>query len=173
MCCAGTAFLRLPAAKDRAGPSSSVPTVDTVALRRYYVLFVMELNSRVVHLLGVTANPDGAWVTQVARNFVADLEGHARQFRLLLHDRDTKFAPDSDAVMASAGIEALRTPVQAPRANAFAERWVGTVRRECLDHLLTVSCRQIESVLRDYVRHYNGPVPTGASTSPCPSLHCR
>ena len=118
-----------------------------MALQRYYVLFVLEVHSRVVHILGVTANPDGAWAAQVARNFVADLEEHGRHFRFLLRDRDTKFTATFDAIMASAGIEALRTPVQAPRANVFAERWVGTVRRECLDHLLTVSRRQIESVL--------------------------
>ena len=134
-------------------------TVDTVALRRYYVLFVMELNSRVVHVLGVTANPDGAWVAQVARNFVADLEDHGRQFRFLLRDRDTKFTANFDAVLASAGIEVVRMPVQAPRANAFAERWVGTVRRECLDHLLIVSRRHLESVVCDYVRHYNRSRP--------------
>ena len=134
-------------------------TVDTVALRRYYVLFVVELHSRVVDVLGVTANPGGPWVAQVARNFVADLEGHGRQFRFLLRDRDTKFAASFDTVMASAGIEVVRTPVQAPRANAFAERWVGTARRECLDNLLTVSRRHIESVLRDYVRHYNRARP--------------
>jgi transposase InsO family protein len=134
-------------------------TVDTVTLRRYYVLFALELHSRVVHVLGVTANPDGPWAAQVARNFVADLEERGRQFRFLLRDRDTKFTANFDAVMASAGIRVVRTPVQAPRANAFAERWVGTVRRECLDHLLTVSRRQIESVLHDYVGHYNRARP--------------
>ena len=90
---------------------------------------------------------------------MADLEERGRQFRFLLRDRDAKFTAGFDAVLASAGIEVLRTPVQAPRANAFAERWVGTVRRECLDHLLTVSRRQIESVLGEYVRHYNGARP--------------
>jgi transposase InsO family protein len=134
-------------------------TVDTVLLRRYYVLFVVEVHSRVVHLLGVTANPDGAWATQVARNFMADLEERGRQFRFLLRDRDTKSTANFDAVMASAGINVVRTPVQAPRANAFAERWVGTVRRECLDHLLTVSRHQIESVVQDYICHYNRARP--------------
>ena len=134
-------------------------TVDTVALRRYYVLFAVELHSRAVHVLGVTANPDGAWAAQVARNFVFDLEERGRQFRFLLRDRDTKFTTSFDAVMASAGIKVVRTPVQAPRANAFAERWVGTVRRECLDHLLTVSRRQIEPVLADYIGHYNRARP--------------
>ena len=134
-------------------------TVESVLLRRYYVLFVVEVQRRVVHLLGVTANPDGSWAAQVARNFAADLEEHGHHFRFLLRDRDTKFTAGFDALMASAGIKAARTPVQAPRANAFAERWVGTVRRDCLDHLLTVSRRQLGSVLREYVRHYNQARP--------------
>jgi hypothetical protein len=123
-------------------------TVDTVLLRRYYVLFVVEVKSRTVHILGVTTNPDGPWAAQVARTFVADLEEGGHQSRFLLRDRDTKFTARFDAVMASAGIKVVRTPVQAPRANAFAERWAGTVRRECLDHLLIASRRQLETVLR-------------------------
>jgi transposase InsO family protein len=134
-------------------------TVDSVLLRRYYVLFVVEVQSRIVHLLGVTANPDGSWVTQVARNFAADLEEQEPPFRFLLRDRDTKFTASFDAVMASAGIKVVRTPVQAPRANAFAERWVRTVRQDCLDHLLVASRRQLESVICEYVRHYNHARP--------------
>jgi transposase InsO family protein len=124
-----------------------------VLLRRYYVLFVVEVHSRIVHLLGVTANPDGCWATQMARNFVADLEEHGQRFRSLLRDRDTKFTASFDAVMASVGIRIVKTPVQAPVANAFAERWVRTVRQECLDHLLIGSRRQLESVLCQYLRH--------------------
>ncbi len=134
-------------------------TVDSVLLRRYYVLFVIEVHSRVVHLLGVTANPDGPWATQVARNFVADLEEHRQGFRFLLRDRDTKFTADFDAVLASAGIKVVRTPVQAPVANAFAERWVRTAREDCLDQLFVMSRRQLESVLCRYVRHYNRARP--------------
>jgi putative transposase len=129
----------LPPAPRRAGPTWSqfvraqaelvlatdFFTVDTVLLRRYYVLFVLEVKSRVVHLLGVTANPDGPWATQVARNFAADLEEHGRQFRFLIRDRDTKFTASFDAVVASAGLRVVGTPVQAPVANAFAERWRG------------------------------------------------
>ena len=126
-------------------------------LHRYYVLFVVEVRSRVVHLLGVTANPDGPWATQVARNFVADLEDRGQRFHFLLADRDTKFAASFDALMASAGIKLVRTPVQAPVANAFVERWVRTAREDCLDQLLVMSRRQLESVLCQYVRHYNGP----------------
>jgi transposase InsO family protein len=134
-------------------------TVDSVLLRRYYVVFVVEVHSRIVHLPGVTAHPDGCWATQVARNFVADLEEHGQRFRLLLRDRDTKFTASFDAVMASVGIRIVKTPVQAPVANAFAERWVRTVRQECLDHLLIGSRRQLESVLCHYMRHYNQARP--------------
>jgi putative transposase len=134
-------------------------TVDTVLLRRYYVLFVVEIERRVVHLLGVTANPNGPWVTQVARNFVADLEEAGRSFRFLLRDRDTKFTAHFDAVLASIGIEAVKTPVRSPRANAFAERWVRTVRQDCLDHLLVFWRRHLESILGEYIEHYNRTRP--------------
>jgi putative transposase len=133
-------------------------TVDTVTLRRFYVLFVIEIDRRRVHLLGVTANPNGPWVTQVARNFASDLEDAGRQFRFLIRDRDGKFTTSFDAVLASVGIEAIRT-VASPRANAFAERFVRTVRRECLDHLLVVSQRHLEALLVEYIRHYNEARP--------------
>jgi transposase InsO family protein len=134
-------------------------TVDTVTLRRYYVLFVIEIERRIVHLLGVTANPDGPWVTQAARNFVADLEDAGPRFRFLIRDRDTKFTRSFDAVFASAGIEQLRTPVASPRANAFAERFVRTVREDCLDHLLVFSPRHLEAVIAEYLQHYNRARP--------------
>jgi putative transposase len=133
--------------------------VDTVLLRRYYVLFVIELERRVVHVLGVTTNPNGPWVTQVARNFVVDLEQAGRRFRFLIRDRDTKFTVSFDAVFASIGVGTIRIPVRSPRANAVAERWVRTVREECLDHLLVVSRRHLQSVLDDYLRHYNQARP--------------
>jgi putative transposase len=133
--------------------------VDTVLLRRYYVLFVIELERRVVHVLGVTTNPNGSWVTQVARNFAADLDDTGQRFRFLIRDHDTKFTASSDAVFASIGIETIRTPVRSPRANAYAERFVRTVRHECLDHLLVVSRRHLRSVLDEYVRHYNQARP--------------
>ena len=134
-------------------------TVDTITLRRFYVLFVIEIDRRRVHLLGVTANPNGPWVTQVARNFASDLEDAGRHFRFLIRDRDTKFTASFDTVLASIGIETIRTPVASPRANAFAERFVRTVRQDCLDHLLVVSQRHLEALLAEYVRHYNEARP--------------
>jgi transposase InsO family protein len=164
---------RLPPAPRRSGPTWSqflktqakgilatdFFTVDTVTLRRYYVLFVIEVERRVVHLLGVTANPDGPWVAQVGRNIAADLEETERRFRFLIRDRDTKYTCSFDAVFASVGIEAIQTPIASPRANAFAERFVRTVREDCLDHLLIVSRRHLDSVLTEYVRHYNQARP--------------
>jgi putative transposase len=107
--------------------------VDSVTLRRYYVLFVIEVDSRVVHLLGVTTNPAMAWVVQVARNFTSDIEDAGHRFRFLIRDRDTKFTASFDEAFRSSRIEAIRTPVRSPKANAFAERWVRTVREDCLD----------------------------------------
>jgi putative transposase len=119
----------------------------------------MEIERRVVHLLGVTANPDGPWVVQVARNFASDLEDAGRRFRFCIRDRDAKFTAGFDAVFASVGIEPIQTPPASPRANAFAERFVRTVREDCLDHLLVVSRRHLEVVLAEYVRHYNEARP--------------
>jgi putative transposase len=130
-------------------------TVDTITLRRFYVLFVIEIDRRRVHLLGVTANPNGPWVTQVARNFASELEDTGRHFRFLIRDRDTKFTAAFDTVFASVGIETIPTPIASPQANAFAERFVRTVREDCLDHLLVVSQRHLEAVLVQYIRHYN------------------
>jgi len=130
-------------------------TVETISLQRLYVLFFIELHSRCVHLAGCTANPSGAWVTQQARQFAWKLEERPSPFRFLIRDRDAKFARSFDAVFASAGIEIVKTPVRAPKANAIAERFVGTARRECLDWLLILNRRHLERVLRVFVDHYN------------------
>jgi Integrase core domain len=98
-------------------------------------------------------------VTQQARNLLMELAGHVGRFRFLVRDRDAKFSAAFDAVFAAEGIQVLRTPVRAPRANAYAERWVGTVRREVLDRMLILGCRQLRSVLAEYVDHSNGHRP--------------
>jgi putative transposase len=130
-------------------------TVETLWLGRIYVLFFLELGTRRVHLAGCTANPDGPWAVQQARQFAWSLSERATPIRFLIHDRDSKFIRAFDTVFKSERIEIIRTPFRAPQANAFAERWVGTVRRDCLDWLLIVSRRQLERVLRTYVDHYN------------------
>jgi len=130
-------------------------TVDTVLLQRLYVLFFIEVGTRKVYLTGVTANPVGAWVTQQARNLSLSLSRRSDAFRFLIRDRDTKFTASFDEVFCSEGARVIRTPVRSPRANAFAERFVGTARRECLDRLLIFNRRHLEKVLTEYVEHYN------------------
>jgi putative transposase len=134
-------------------------TVETVALQRVYVLFFIELGSRRVHLAGCTAKPTAAWVTQQARQFAWTLPARRPPFRFLIRDRDSKFTRDFDAVFASEGIEIIKTPVRAPKANAFAERFVHTIRVECLDWLLILNRRHVERVLRVFVDHYNSHRP--------------
>jgi transposase InsO family protein len=129
--------------------------VDTVFLRRLYILLVIEHDRRRVHLAGITAHPTGAWVTQQARNLLIDLGDRADQFRFLIRDRDSKFTAAFDAVFAGADIAILRCPVRTPRANAIAERFIGTLRRECLDHLLITGPRHLKQVLHEFVEHYN------------------
>jgi transposase InsO family protein len=130
-------------------------TVETAWLKRIYVLFFISLESRRVEFVACTANPTGAWVAQQARNLLMTLDDRQQPLRFLIHDRDAKFGGGCDHVFQSEGITVIRTPVQAPNANAHAERWVGSVRRECLDRLLIFSRRQLEHVLRVYAGHYN------------------
>jgi putative transposase len=130
-------------------------TVDTVLLRRIYVFFFPEIGTRRVHIMGVTRHPSGEWVTQQARNLMLAVGERGDRFRFLVRDRDTKFTATFDAVFAGAGIEVLRSPPRAPKANAYAERWVSTIRRECLDRMLIFSERQLRHVLVEYERHYN------------------
>jgi putative transposase len=130
-------------------------TVDTISLRPLYVLFFLELDTRRVHLAGVTANPNAAWVAQQARNLLLVLEEQGRRLRFLLRDRDAKFCRGFDDVFRSEGTDIVLTPVQAPNANAHAERWIRTVRAECLDWLLIIGQDHLDRILRVYVDHYN------------------
>jgi putative transposase len=124
-------------------------------LTRLYVLFVVELDRRRVHLVGVTSHRTGEWVAQAARNLLMDLDEHVHRLRFLIRDRDTKFIAAFDAVFAAAGIQRLRIPPRAPKANAYAERWVRTVRAECLDWTLIWNRNHPQRVLTQYVEHYN------------------
>jgi putative transposase len=132
-------------------------TVETLFLRRFYVLFFIEHGTRRVRLGGCTTNPDGNWVTQQARNlsFIGLLE----RARFLIRDRDSKYSGSFDEVFRSEGIRIVKTPVRSPKANAIAERFVRTIRTECLDWLLILNRRHLEHVLRVYVDHYNTERP--------------
>jgi len=156
-------------------------TVDTISLKQLYVLFVIELGTREVHILGVTNHPTTAFVTQVARNLVGDFLDRGRSFKFLIRDRDAKFTASFDEGFSSEGIRVIKSPVRSPKANAYAERWVRTVRAECLDWILILGRRHLNGILQEYVRHYNEhrphrgldlgvPVPSGNTVATPPSL---
>jgi len=132
---------------------------DTVLLRRLYILFVMEIKTRRVHILGITANPTGAWTAQQARNLLIDLGERADHFRFPIRDRDSKFTPAFDEVFTGNGTRTIKAPVRSPQANSFAERYVGTLRRECLDHLPIHGEQHLRRILAEYTQHYNDHRP--------------
>ena len=154
-------------------------TVETIFLRRLYVLFFISLATRRIEYVACTSNPDGGWVTQQARNLTMQL-GDEQPFRFVVHDRDAKFSHAFDEVFRTEGIRVIRTPVQAPNANAYAERWVRTLRTECLDRILILGRRHPEHVLRVDRRHYNEHrphhalhllPPSGRDTTPLNAPH--
>ena len=145
-------------------------TVDTVWLRRYYVLIFLSLASRRIQYVAITANPTSVWVCQQARNLLMDLDDRHEAVRFLIHDRDAKFARGFDEFLRSAGVRAVLTPYQTPTANAVVERFIGSIRRECLDRLLIVGQRHLLQVLSVYVSHYNAHRPHRALGLRAPDL---
>lgn len=159
-------------ARDRTGPTwmefirshaagiiaTDFACVDTATLRRFHVLFVIEVGSRRVHLAGITTNPTGLWTTQAARNFLMRLcDDHG--FRFLIRDGAGQFTRSFDNVLAGSGITAIRIPPRAPQANAYAERWVRTLRHELLDRTIIWNERQLRALLAEYIEHYNSHRP--------------
>jgi putative transposase len=150
--------------------------VDTVWLSRIYVLFWIEVGSRRVHLAGCTYNPTGTWVVQQARNFAWTLQEGGPAARFLLRDRDSKFTAGFDEVFRSEGVKVIQLPYQTPVANSFAERWIGSARREVLDHLLIFGRRHLEAVMKEFLLHYHyarphqglGQRTPGSDSSPWP-----
>ncbi len=146
-------------------------SVDTVLLKRVYVSFFIELRRRRAWITGVTTHPNAPWATQQARNVAGDIADTEIDVRFLVRDRDTKYVASFDEVFRSEGAQILRTPFRTPNANAYAERFVRTIRSECLDHLLVVNQRHLERILRSYARHYNGHRPHQGISQEIPAPH--
>jgi len=144
-------------------------TADTLFLKRFYVLFFIELATRRVHLAGITTNPDGRWATQQARNLPMQLEYEGARPWFLVRDRDSKFTREFDEVFRSEGIRVIKAPVRAPKARAHAKRWVGSARRECLDRILILGRRHLQHVVATYTPHYNEHRPQARALTPIPS----
>lgn len=129
-------------------------TIETIWLKTIYVLFFIELGSRRVHFAGITTHPNQIWVTQQARQLVWKLYHRESPLRFLIHDNDSKFSKSFDIVFESEGFHVIHTPYYAPNANAFAERWVRTIREECLDHILILNAFHLKRVLLEYIDDY-------------------
>ena len=156
---AGLTWHRFLQAHGRAILACDYLMVDTVFLKRLYVLFFLELASRRILFTACSEHPGGGWAAQQARNLAWELQEAEVKPRFLIHDRDANFPAAFDAVFRAEGLEVIRTPVRAPNANSRCERWVSGVRRECLDWLLIVGRRHLEAILAEYVEHYNGHRP--------------
>ena len=143
--------------------------VDTVLLRRFYLLVFIELDTRFLPVAGITANPVSSWVTQQARNLCFELPAPATPIKFLIRDGDAKFPASFDEVLRAEGIRILKTPVRAPRANAVCERVIATLGRECLDRMLIFGHRHLEVILAEYVDHYNAHRPHRCLGQRCPS----
>jgi transposase InsO family protein len=134
-------------------------TVETLCLHTYYVLFFIEIGTRRIHISGATTNPNAQWVTQQARQLLWKLEDNNQEMRYLIHDRDGKFGRNFDAVFRSANIKVIKTPVRAPNANAYAERWIRSIREECLDRIIVLNQNHLMHVLKEYETYYNEARP--------------
>ena len=134
-------------------------TVETIRLQTLYVFFFIEVGTRHIHIADVTSHPTRAWVTQQARQFIWTLQTQEQRFTHLIRDNDGKYGAAFDAIFTSEGLEVVRTPVRAPRANAYAERWVRSVREECLDQLLILNETHLRYVLHEYECFFNTARP--------------
>ncbi len=156
-------------------------SVDTIFFRRLYVLIYVHLATRRLLLASCTAEPNAAWVTQQTRNLLWKLDEEGMELSAVIHDRDKKFVTQADIVFKSKGARVILTPLLAPRANAHAERWIGSCRRECLDWMLILNQRHLDAVLREYCVHYNDERPhrsrnlrpLAARGDPIPEITCR
>ena len=153
---AGLTWRRFLQAHGKAILACDYFTVDTVFLKRLYVLFFLELASRRIVFTACGEHPGGGWAVQQARTLTWELQEAEIKPRFLIHDRDSNFPAAFDAVFRAEGLGVIRTPVRAPNANARCERWISSARRECLDWLLILGRRHLEAVLAEYVEHYNG-----------------
>ena len=159
---AGPTWKQFLTAQARSILAADFVHVDTVLLRRLYALIVIEHGTRRAHLAGLTTNPDGAWTTQAARNFLMDLGQRATSIKFLITDRAGQFTASFDAVFQADRVRIVASPPQAPRANAIRERTIGTLRRELFDRLLIVNEHHLHQVLTEYLRHYNTARPPRA-----------